>query len=469
VIYLMKKIIKNIILAVVMFTFSTVAFANSGPVFWQGYPSSEIMLVEENSPIVVKNENLVFDFADREDSDYSISGKVTAAYQMHNPTNKSQSVQMAFPFVGSLDSLFPEEMVITVDDNALPYDIYIGDVVDSHGNPFQDDKKVSFDFAGIVNTITDKPYKGENFVENEKGKLYSINVKPTTDQRINFAVDFNFNDKKTKVLTNGFNRYERDNVRTKIAAWCYEPETLEIFVLGEDIELTINAYSDGELREKTDLLTYQISTQEIEIKPYLMEYIKNHTKVKNEGVISDTQLYNLYAKSLDKSFTYNMGYSTMDDLIEQENFKRILTLVYNVRFPKNCDKEVSVSYITSGTMDKRETSKPQYSFDYILNPAENWGDFKNLNIKIITPKKAPYIVKSSIGLEKGEENVYTATLIDLPEHDDLTFTLYGNEKISLVDKTLGNLQRSFGYFTLAATSIIALLIIGVIVFRRLSH
>ena len=157
----------------------------------------------------------------------------------------------------------------------MPYNLYIGDVVDSYGASIED-REPSFDFNDIVSTITDELYKAENFTESEKGKLYTIEVKPTTDQRINFAVDFNFDSKKTKVLTYGFNRYERNGKITRIAAWCYEPEVLEIYVLGEDIDLNINAYTDGELRQKTDLFTHQISTKEVELKPYLMQYIRNN-------------------------------------------------------------------------------------------------------------------------------------------------------------------------------------------------
>ncbi|WZL74562.1 hypothetical protein QBE52_07685 [Clostridiaceae bacterium 35-E11] len=455
----MKKLIVSILLANVMLYFFTTAFANSGPVFWQGYPSSDIMSIEDNSPIRVENESLVFDFSDTDNSPHTISGKVTATYEMFNPTNELRSVEMAFPFVERLDRLLPEDVVITADDRALSYDIYIGDVVNSYGNLLEEDKKASFDFASIVSTITDNLYTAKHFTENEKGRLYSINVKPTTDQRINFAIDFSLDYEKTKVLTNGFNRYERDDIKTKIAAWCYEPEILEVFVLGEDIELKINAYTDGELKKKTDLFSYQISTQEVEVKPYLMEYIKNNTNGQNDGMISDAQLYNLYAKSLDKYFTKNRGYSSEHDLIAQENYERILTLVYTVQFPQNSKKEVSVSYRTSGTMDKTETAKPLYSFDYILNPAENWSDFKNLNIEIIPPQEAPYIVKSNIELLKGENKVYTAALADLPE-EDLSFTLYGDEKITGLDKANGSLQNRFGYFTSLVIGAIALLIIG---------
>lgn len=457
----MKRIIGNLIFVVVIFSFFAVAFANSGPVYWQGYPASDIMSIEKDSPIKVKGENLVFDFSDCENSDFTISGKVTAAYEMLNPTNVKQSVQMAFPFVGTIDSISWKDIVITADDSILPYEIYAGDVVENHGNPRVDEREASFDFARIVSTITDEPYKAENFSEYEKGKLYTIDVKPAAGQRINFAVDFNFDYKKTNILTNGFNRYERKDEKTRIAAWCDESEALEIYVLGEAVDFNINGYTDGELSEKIDSFTYQISTQEVELRSYLMERIKRNSNVEDYSGISETQLYNLYAKALDKYFKKNMGCISVYDIMEQGRYKRIMTLVYTVEFPPDSEKEVSVSYRASGTMDKRETAKPLYTFDYILNPAENWSDFKNLNIKIIASPEAPYIVKSSIELVKGENNVYTAALADLPE-EDLFFTLYEDEKITLLDKAAGNLNNWFGYFY-PIVIVEILLIIGIII------
>lgn len=455
----MKKFIASILSTSVMLSFFTTVMANSGPVFWKGYPSSEIMSVEENSPIRVEKENLVFDFSDSDHSSHTISGKVTATYKMSNPTNELQSVQMAFPFIGRLDSLAHEDIAITADNHVQPYDIYIGDVVDSHRNPLQEDTGTNFNFAGIVRTITHNLYSAKNFTENEKGKLYILEIRPTTDQRINLAVDFNFDYEKTKVFTKGFNRYERDDEKTKIAAWCYKPETLEIFVLGEDIDLKINGYTDGELKEKTDLFSYHIAAQEVEVKSYLTEDIKDDIHVKNESMISETQLYNLYAKSLDECFTQMEGYSSKYDLIEQKSYERILTLIYTIEFPQNSEKEVSVSYRASGTMDKTKTAKPLYTLEYILNPAKGWSDFKDLDIKIIAPQEAPYIVKSNIEFAKGKGSVYTANLADLPE-SDLSFTLYEDEKITLLDKAQGNLRNSFGYITFLA---IAFLVIGVII------
>jgi len=281
-----RRLITSIIAVVFLLSFPLAAFANSGPVFWQGYPSSDVMSVDEHSPIAVENETLVFDFADGDNSHYSIRGRVNAAYKMRNPTNEMQSVQMAFPFVGSLDSLKAEDIVIATDGSVLPYEVYLGDVVNSYGDPLQEDNNTSFDFERIVSTLTNKAYQAESIGGKKTGKLYLIEVIPLNNQRINCAIDFTFDKEKTKVLTNGFNRYERNDQQTKIAAWCYEPELLEIFVLGEDINLEVNGFLDGSLEGKTDLFTYRISTQEIELKPYLMERIQKHiTSVQDSEIL----------------------------------------------------------------------------------------------------------------------------------------------------------------------------------------
>jgi len=112
---------------------------------------------------------------------------------------------------------------------------------------------------------------------------------------------------------------------------------------------------------------------------------------------------------------------------------------------------------------------PQYLFDYILNPAKNWNSFNNLNIKIKTSQEAPYIIDSSIELTKDDANIYTATLEKLPE-EDLSFTLYSKEKITLMDKVEGKINRSFGYFApiIIAIIVIFIIIISIIIARKFS-
>ncbi len=458
----MKKlrIVIIFILVAVMFSFSSLAFANSGPVRKERRPSSGIMTIDKESQITVEKEDLTFDFSDNDNSDYSINGKVTASYEMFNPTDDKKSVQMVFPFVGRLDNLSSNDIIIKADESELPYEVYFSNI----------DKDFNFEFDTIVSSINDKPHEAKNFKDNETGKLYVIDVKPTTEQRIVLAVDFKFNNEKTKVLSKGFSGYKGDDNGTHINAWFNKPETLEIFVLGEDIDLEISAYTDRQLENKTDLFDYEISTQEIEFKHYVIENIIKKLSRINTDIVSESRVYNLYAKSIDEYFTYNHGFVSEHDYLDQDNHVRILAFVYTVDFPSNGRKNVSVSYKTSTSMDMTETSKPLYKYDYILNPAENWSDFKNLNIRILAPDEAPYIIRNNIELIREEDKVYTASLETLPDND-FSFTLYEDEEITLLDRIEGKFFRRFGYLTPlvkgVALIIIVIIILIVIVKKRI--
>ncbi len=468
----MIKLTKLIIIGILILTFSTFAFANSAPVYWQAYPSSDVMAVDNNSSIEVTDENLTFDLTGDNDSPHSIAGKVTAAYEMVNPSNESKSVQMAFPFVESIYDFSSDDIAITADNNKLPYDVYIGDEASGRRGYSNEDKKFEFDFGQIVKSITNDVYQAKNFKKDEKGRLYSISVKPVDGQRINFAVSFNFDHEKTKIMTKNFNRFERDDEKVRLASWCSESEVLELYVLGNDIDLNISAFTDGELLNETDLCEYEMSKSEVDVKSYLSDYISSYLKEYGTSydineLISDDKLYNIYAKSLDRCIENNLGICCEDDINSKIGSHRIMSLVYTVEFPANSKKEVSVSYKTSGSMDKKETKEPKYTFDYILNPAKNWSDFKNLNIRIITPDEAPYVVESSIQLTGEGNNVYTATLAELPE-DDFSFTLYSKEEITFSDKAEGFVNRNRFQFILVGIGLIVFTVVtaGIVFLKK---
>ena len=113
-------------------------------------------------------------------------------------------------------------------------------------------------------------------------------------------------------------------------------------------------------------------------------------------------------------------------------------------------------------MDRRKTKEPVYIYDYILNPAENWNDFKKLNIKIIPPKGSPYVVESSIELNK-EGNIYTAALESLPK-DDFTFTLYHKDEITILDSLEKEISNILGTFFMFSPVIMLFVFIIVIIF-----
>lgn len=432
----MKKQVISILLIAVALAFPAAVAANSAPTYWQGYPSSEIISVREDSPIQVEKEDLLFDF---HETDYTMSAQVTAVYQMVNPTAEAQTVQMAFPFAQSLSSLSFDDMQILADGQPLPFEIYIGDSLEST----RSGDEAGFDINNVLKSISTAPYEPENFAADEVGRIHLLKVRPTTEQRINVAVDFKFDPAKTKVLTKGFNRYERrEDNSVRIAAWCEREEILEIYVLGEDIRYSVSAFTDGRLQESTGDYACVTSRESLSIQGYLRQFIQKNSAVEfyqPPGSVFAGQLHNLYARSLDTSFTRNNGFATEEDLYSQEYYKRIMVFVYKAEFLPQVQKEVRVSYKTPGTMDSRETLEPTYTFEYLLNPARYWGDFKNLSVKILAPEDTPYLIASSLDFTRETDRIYTANLEELPE-GDLTFTLYSKEKISFRDKAEKDLR-----------------------------
>lgn len=462
---IVNRLIKFCLVFLMIFA-CPLAFANSGPVYMTGHPSTGLLAVDKTSPLEVKEENLTFDFSGGEE-EYAPIGRVTAEYLMVNPTGEDLSVQMAFPYIGNLGSASNDNIKITAGNEEVSYEVFVGEAVKSRQSMdnSEDRDENYFDFEKIVGSIGKDIYRAQNFTEDERGKLYTIEVTPESDEGLEIFVDFTFDPDKSRVFTRGFRGFERAGDKTIIHGWLSEEGTLDIFVLGQDIDFTLEGYKDGSRREKTELYKYKISEAGREVKTYLLDTVRNNSYVTYDH-ISDIALYNLFAKAMDEHFTNNLGYCSDDDILSYGSVNRVISLVYTVEFSKESEKTLSVSYMAFGTMDRRKTKEPLFTYDYILNPAENWKDFKNLNIKIIPPAEAPYVVESSIEL-KREGNVYKAYLERLPE-EDLTFTLYHKNKVSMMDmaeKEISNLLSTLFMFW-PLIMIFIFIIVVIIIFSK---
>lgn len=86
--------IKACLALIFLFSLPGIVLSNSSPVYRERYPSSDVMAIDRYSPIIVENEDLVFDFSDSDNNYDTLTGKVTATYGMFNPTNEFKSVDM---------------------------------------------------------------------------------------------------------------------------------------------------------------------------------------------------------------------------------------------------------------------------------------------------------------------------------------------------------------------------------------
>lgn len=443
---------------------SSMIHANSGPSYWRGYPSSEILAVEEDSPIEVENEKLLFDFSKDEyinKGDFSISGLVSATYDMTNPTDNKEIVQMAFPFISSINDFNPDEIVIRSDNVNIPFEVFIGDEIRLKNRKDEETEENRLDFEKILNSINKGVYSPAYFDYDEIGTLHKYSIK-TLGEEVNIEIDYIYDREKTKVISKGFNggSFGGEDNKERISSWIRDNETLEVLVIGEEIELGINGFRDGEKKAKSDKYSYELTIEEVTIG----DYLKKEAEIYKEQYgfneyLAENQIFNLYARTLDELIQENIMNLWIDQLYGIGSMDRIFVLLYEVEFLPQSSREISVSYLTKGTMDSVETKEPLHSFEYLLNPASNWAGFKELSIEIKPPKEHPYIVASSLELIKNKDGTYTGEYTELPK-EDLSFTLYSKEEITFKDKVERQLYNLRYYLPIIIPMVAPILILG---------
>ena len=143
------------------------------------------------------------------------------------------------------------------------------------------------------------------------------------------------------------------------------------------------------------------------------------------------------------------GDSNLYDFLQQQ---RLIVLCFETQFPAGGERTVTVKYAMSGSMDSVKTQKPVYSYAYLLNPAKGWAGFRNLNIRIVPPKKAPSLVAGSLSFKKSSDGAYIASLPSLPQND-LTFYLCESQRVEPKQTGLPG-----GTLFLLGTAVLALIV-----------
>lgn len=431
----------------------TLSSANSGPTYWEGYPSSEILVVQENNPIVVEKEDLIFDFTKEnnlEYNDYNISGLVTAKYTMSNPTENSESVQMAFPMIATTRDFKSDNIVIEDNGEELDFEVFIGDIYNA---------ETQIDFKSMVNQVSASEYSPEHYNLDEVGTLYTYDIAPTDGKEINVTIEHNYDTAKSRIMGRGFNGYESEDNHVKLSVWMNDRSEVEIFVLGDDVDFNVTAYTDVELKNETEKYTMDIKTEEISTRDYLNKQVADFTT--DVYYLADNQILNMITKQLDEHMENEVLHLNVGELFSFEFFERFFVLIYEVDFAPESTREISVTYNTFSTMDRSQTSNPIHTFDYILSPAENWADFNNLNILIKPHEDYPYIINSSEDFQRNEDGIYMGNFQVLPE-ENLSFSLFDKEDITASDEVKGFLVLNSFFLMLLLFIVVPVIIVFII-------
>ena len=460
----MKKKKTSLLAIFVIILSGILTYGNSGPVTWFQYPGISMITIDEHSPISVLNEELHFDFSKEEHDNFSLIGEVSAKYSMKNTGEESIISRMVFPFIKNMWGVEKDKIEVLVDGKPIGYSIHYGDTVNSisANGKFEE----SIELKDILKSVIEEKYAPKNFDYEEMGILYRIHLESDREESMHVVANFQTETGSSRILTKGNNSYAYNSESNEfsVGTWLDEEKrVMEIFSFDENLKIDINGYESGhsDADEITDF-KYEIEEIEMDIEHYLIDYIATDRDILIGYNIPEDK--NVYYKALDQALERERFISE-DQISSLLIASRYVLIAYEVPFEILEEKTIEVRYPTLGSMDKRKTVNPTYTYNYFLHPAKYWKDFHDLTIKITPSKDYPYVIQSNLPLIKEIDGTYVGTFETLPE-EDLSFTLYEKEEITPSEKIMNTINNNIYlllFIGLPLLVILSLVILGLMV------
>ncbi|MDO4582451.1 MAG: hypothetical protein Q4B96_07725 [Bacillota bacterium] len=400
------------------------ALANSAPTLWRGAPGLELLAVDEQCPIEVTDEQLSFDL--RAMDEQGAGGRVTAVYQMYNPSAAASAVTMAFPLLSASSAFDADSVVISADGERLEYQLFYGQQV-ADGE--------SVDIAALLGGLS-MPAAADA----PQGTLYSYEI--SAGQQLEFALDFELGE-GMRVISSGFNIGGWDGAAVHLAASCFpdDPQQVSLYVIGDAPHIAVSAYTDNDPANASGDYRMQTEQRQLDLAEYVAAYLPQG--IAPAAAEAEAALLLAETLALLEQQPFLDGYA-IDEL---RRAQRVVALVYTVDFPAAAAREISVSYDIAATADGGSAPYWQYRLDYLLQPARYWVDFGSLQISVYTPEHSPYLLPNELPFEQAGDGLWQARLEELPEQD-LSFTVYREPQLTrgdLLAKQLQNALRGLGY------------------------
>lgn len=410
----MKRAVSCTLMALLLIALLPWAAANSAPTRYTGGVYGESLAVDEDCPVTVLSETLVFDQIGQAGS-YDLTARVTARYRMHNPTDTPLSVPMAFALEDVPAQLDLSAVSVTADGEALPLHLYAGETVYPSYTPARFDPAAE----GFLYTFTPGPGREET----------------EEDVTITFPAD-------AVAVVQGCSAYGwQDDGRPQlvIAPWDDAPITLFSF---EELDYQVT----GECA---------VETRPCAFAGFFGDWLADLPWARQYPDFSeDVERMNL--QWLDR-WLEGQNCVFLEELEQTAQSRQQLQLAYTVDFPAGGEREVTVTYRAGAQGSRTDTRYWKSTFTYLLSPARHWADFGTLEVEVHTPESAPYVIDSTLPLEQAEEGLYTARLEGLPE-EELSFTLYPTPSVTLGDR-LSRLADKLPYLVFFLPILVPVLIV----------
>lgn len=426
---LRKRIIAVVCLLTMIPCFVLPASANSAQDKWSGRDESGVLTVDGDCPLVVEHETLTFNLQEfptyylpSQEEIASYSGRVSAEYTFHNPSDMTVTAKLAFPLTETFQT-YPREFTeyqITVDGQTVDSEIrhtlswYNTEFDIETDLPRLRDDYLTDDFftSGDLNvtkyTITIPEFEGGEYWG---GARCGIDIDPDFYPNTFFYFP---SISQSHTLDNGTYRLYSNRV--------HPGTTITYYAIGEEpFRLpSFKVYNDWHCNDDEVLAIGRIE----ERSGYLTLNGLIFEDYDESRGISRMDWYNANIELLKKSKDSGKPFGRISDFTDWSGPQLLIWYYYEITVAPDARIINKVSAPMYPDVIKRK-KYTKYTYTYLLSPASTWADFGDIDIYVNTPH---YISNVSLGEFETTEEGYSLHLDGLPkdkngEYKELTFTL----------------------------------------------
>ncbi len=447
-----------LVLSCVFITAASVP-AGATPVYTDEPPSYEMLLVS-GSGVAVEESNLTFDFSEDTSGDAIPGATVTAEYRVANQQDADKSLLLALPVVTDLISLTKNEPTLTVDGFAAAHALLLGSAAEWAVGGGQDGGTSQLEaLKQAYQEAANLSYSAQDNAFYQSARLYALTA-PAQADSYELVVTMNIDLQKSQLIYYGFRSYQYDGIRTvRLSATVQKGSDVNLgFAVwdnGADVSVpVISYYADtnqaNPLPDQGAFFTEQPAVMRELIGGALMRYVYTlgPEDILPPGFAKSQQLYDLAMREVDQAFS--RGHSVNLDACITACFtlERFAFYCYRVAFPANAVQDLVVQYTAEGSMDRRSTQNPVYSYQYLTGAVKSWPIFGNWNATVIPPGQAPYVVRSAPELTAQDDSSYRASLLE-PPSESLSFSLYADQTVVVSAPKKGTILSGVSLYQLA--------------------
>ncbi len=466
-----RKPFLSILFVALMLALSSIPTqANSALRYWEGTHTSGVIVTDPDCPIIVEDEQLIFDLHEfplthyQEEKQFlAYSGKVSAQYTFYNPADYTVNATLVFPFGAA--PLYNYESYDEANNRYVHTDDFEKYQLLIDGQPIEKtlrftyfERNDQFELERDLSLLHDDYVEDEFFALDLPVARYTYEISGIDEEAYpaaSAAFDLATDDGKRKYLfmeQSGGMSLENDGLR--VSAWADNEQSLTLYVLGEALDqaITWTLYQNGstENGEEIDGSVTLTDTASLTFKELAL------IGRDENSLVSDIDWYNAMVYAMNTNCWEHNALILNDPYYDLDISDYLMRWYqYDITLKPHQRIVNTVEAPMYPTIDA--TIDPEiYEYTYLLSPASSYAQFNTLDIQIHTPY---FLLENSLGDFMKNEDGYMLSLTGLPKQE-LTFSLSASENHQRSTSKTGLLLLGI----LFAGFIVFMVLIGVVLY-----